>query len=106
MAILGEKWGSTRVTTRGRSASKGRKGGGGRARTAEGFNGGTQTTGSRSNLISGIGEGIWSVDGMRRIIEKRGGIGKGKIGFSFRATEGYGSVVVSTGGVFCGIEGA
>lgn len=105
MAILREKWGSTRVTTRGRSGSKGGKGGG-RARTAEGFNGGTQTTGSRSNLKSGIGEGIWSVDGMRRIIEKGGGIGKGKIGFSFRATEGYGSVVVSTGGVFCGIEGA
>lgn len=109
MAIFREERRCTWVTAGGGSGRS--SGGGGRARTAEGFDGGAQTAGSRSmrvNLKSGIGEGIWSVDGMRRerrVIEKRSGIRKREIGFSFRASEGYGGVIVSTGGVFGGIKG-
>lgn len=115
MTILREERRRAWVTARGRSGcSSGRR----RVGPTEGFDGRAQTAGSRSvrviYLKSRIEEGIWSVDGMRvrvrvrirRVIEEGDGISEREVGFSFRATEGYSGVVVSTGGVLGGIEGA
>lgn len=98
MAILWDDGRRAWVSARGGSGSRRR----GWSGTTEGLNSGAEGAGSGSVRVSkesGIGA-------RRRVIEKGGGSGKGEIGFSFGAAEGYGSVVVSTGGILGGIEGA
>ena len=118
MTILREERRRAWVATRGRSGCSSRSSSRRRVGPTEGFNGRAQTAGSRSvrviNLKSRVEERIWSVEGMRvrvrvrirRVIEKRDWISKREVGFSFRSTEGYSGVVVSTSGVLGGIEGS